>query len=791
MNNLLASWVDSRTGYRGLIQSLLYEHIPGGARWRYVWGSTLIFCFATQMITGLFLWMYYSPSAQTAWESVYYIQYEVAGGWLLRGIHHYTAQVMMVLLALHLMQVVIDGAYRAPREFNFWTGLVLLQVVMGLGLTGYLLPWDQKGYWATKVATNIMRLTPVVGDQVQRVMVGGAEYGHHTLTRFFALHAGVLPLLMIAFIGLHVYLFRRHSITYKDRKNPDSHFWPDQVLKDGVACLAVLGVVLFLCVQHRLFGGAEKELGAALLAPAEPSNEFSAARPEWYFLFLFQFLKYFKDSTTFGEVWGAIYFPGIVLGVVALMPFVGHWKVGHRFNVLFLFVILGGAGFLTAQALYEDSKKDDYKRSVAEALDQAERIRTLADHYSIPVSGAAALFESDPYVQGPRLFERYCSSCHRFESHDGRGNPLEDAPSAADLGDFASREWLIDFLDPAKISTEKFFGGTDFKDGRMARFVQEDVAEYDNTERANLVKVIKALSAEAGLISQKEMDAQDQTEIEEGRKLMLSGDDHEGGLDCVDCHKFHGEGRARGPDLTGYGSEGWLVGIISDPAHKKYYGKRNDRMPAFGEKEILDAKSIQLIAKWLRGDWFVPGGEYEEVSPDGYQGPKLPDAEKSEARADDSETPGGADSDEAPADGAGSDDETGVAAAVEEKPEVEIELPAEIEFVEKIQPILEVHCFKCHGGGKRSPKGDYSLKTKELAFTAGDLGEDPIIAGNSEDSLLYRLISSDDEDERMPPEGKSNQPLSPLQIGLVKAWIDGGAEWPDGVELQKASAGGK
>src|SRR5262249_1001563 len=119
----LMNWLDHRTGIRGLVHAALYEHIPGGARWPYVSRSTLTVAFAVQMITGFFLWACYSPSSQTAWESVYYIQYELAGGWLLRGIHHFMAQAMIVLLGLHLAQVIIDGAYRAPREVNFWIGL--------------------------------------------------------------------------------------------------------------------------------------------------------------------------------------------------------------------------------------------------------------------------------------------------------------------------------------------------------------------------------------------------------------------------------------------------------------------------------------------------------------------------------------------------------------------------------------------------------------------------------------------------------------------------------------------
>ncbi|MGZ8921429.1 MAG: cytochrome b N-terminal domain-containing protein, partial [Limisphaerales bacterium] len=159
----LFDWLDHRTGYKKITHEALYENIPGGSRWRYVWGSTLTFALVIQFITGFFLWMAYSPSSQTAWESVYYIQYEMTGGWLLRGIHHYTAQLMTILLVLHLMQVVIDGAYKAPRELNFIFGVLLLLLVLGLSLTGYLLPWDQKGYWATKVSTNLAAITPVLG----------------------------------------------------------------------------------------------------------------------------------------------------------------------------------------------------------------------------------------------------------------------------------------------------------------------------------------------------------------------------------------------------------------------------------------------------------------------------------------------------------------------------------------------------------------------------------------------------------------------------------------------------
>src|SRR5882672_12908923 len=386
---VLFDWVDSRTGCRKLIHEALYENVPGGARWRYVWGSALTFTLAVQFITGIFLWMGYSPSSQTAWESVYYIQDVMTGGWLLRGLHHYTAHAMIVLLALHLMQVVIDGAYKAPREVNFWFGLILLQLVLALSLTGYLLPWDQKGFWATKVATNLLAAVPAIGPGLQKIIVGGPDYGHHTLTRFFALHAGVLPGAIIVLLVGHIYLFRRHGLTAKEpRLKPDAAFWPDQVLRDAVACLAVLATVLFLILRHRLFSSTGP-LGAELGAPANPTEPFSAARPDWYFLFLFQFLKLFPGGT---ELWGAIIIPTLVMLVIFLMPFIGRWRLGHRFNLGLLFALLLGAGLLTLQATSQDHRNPTYQTGVKDAEQQAERVRILAQSSAgIPPAGAATL----------------------------------------------------------------------------------------------------------------------------------------------------------------------------------------------------------------------------------------------------------------------------------------------------------------------------------------------------------------------------------------------------------------
>lgn len=589
----LLRWLDDRTGYRGLLRTALYERIPGGARWRYVWGSTLVFAMFVQFVTGFVLWAAYSANAQGAWESVYYIQHQMLGGWILRGVHHYMAQVTMILLVLHLMQVVIDGAYRAPRELNFWFGLALLFVVLGLSLTGYLLPWDQKGYWATKVATSIAAITPVVGPMLQQLLIGGSEYGHLTVTRFFALHAGLLPALIVALIVGHVYLFRRQGVTVKDpARAPEAMFWPDQVLRDAVASLAVMATVLFLVFWT---GGAD------LGSPADPTEPYAAARPDWYFMFLFQWLKYFPSGT---EVIGAHLVPGLVVTVVALLPIIGRWRLGHRFNLGIVVSLLSGIGLLTYLAYAQDAADPEFQAAKARAEETARRVEVLASSPAgIPASGGLAMLRVDPLTQGPRLFASNCASCHRFNGHDGLGVVPPDPPRASDLAGYGSREWLAGLLDPARVDTEEYFGATEHSGGRMVRFVERAVASFDAREREMLRKVIMAVSAESRLPSQLAADSAALADIEEGRALIASG-----AIECARCHTFRdvpAEDEV-GPHLTGWGSPAWILGMLRDPTQPMYYGEANDGMPGFLEEGILTEEEVQLIIDWLREDWYRP-----------------------------------------------------------------------------------------------------------------------------------------------------------------------------------------
>jgi ubiquinol-cytochrome c reductase cytochrome b subunit len=443
-------------------------------------------------------------------------------------------------------------------------------------------------------------MVPLLGPKLQVLLVGGSEYGHQTLTRFFALHAGVLPAGIVALLAAHLFLFRRHGLTAKEpKRKPDACFWPDQVLKDAVACLAVLAAVLFLVLRPWLFQTGESP-GAELGAPADPSEPYSAARPEWYFLFLFQFLKYFPGGT---EVWGAVVIPTVVMMAIFLMPIVGRWNLGHRFNVGLLCALFAGAALLAWQAVSQDKRDPTFQAAQREAQEKAARVKTLAQSPAgIPRDGAVTLLQQDPLTQGPKLFSRNCGNCHRFGGHDGTGKIPKEPQSASDLQGFASREWLAGLLDPERVSTTNYFGATKFADGKMARFVKKDLASLTPEQKGQVQKVIVALSAEAQLKSQRAADQRAAALIDEGKKLIASPD-----LRCTECHQFHKPDEdATAPDLTGFGSREWLTSFIANPKHARFYGKRNDRMPAYGDDQILNPQAIRLLADWLRGDWYEP-----------------------------------------------------------------------------------------------------------------------------------------------------------------------------------------
>jgi quinol-cytochrome oxidoreductase complex cytochrome b subunit/mono/diheme cytochrome c family protein len=613
-------WVEHRTGVKKVVDVMLLEGIPGGAKWRYVWGSALAIVFSIQMITGVLLMTAYSPGDSTAWGSVYFIQYEMDFGWLIRGLHHFGSQTMVVLLGIHMLQVVIAGAHLKPREVNWWLGLGLAGVVLGLSLTGYLLPWDQKGFYATQVATNIAGGIKYVGPFIQKVAVGGSEYGNHTLTRFFGLHVAILPGILIALLIAHIWVFRRHGITHP--KNPVGHgwFWPDQAFRDMVVGLIMFAIMLGLVfygwgnkieptpgpdgtvaarsTYDKIAHAGRDGRGANLDAPADKNTDYPA-RPEWYFLFLFQLLKYFPGDQSYI---GTLVIPGAIATILFILPFLGVGKlrpVGHFFAVIFVIALLSGAAYLTAQAWVEDQKHetidkqpykllkdvvaskrynpalgDAHQKHMEEADRRAQRAVQLGGAGS-PAAGSLLLLRNDPMTTGKDLFKQHCATCHNHYDEHAEHEAMNVKPIASDLTNWGTKEWIKGLL--ADPNSDHYFGKSHLKDGKMAKWVTGAAGKKASKDFDDIADWL-------GSHPRKEPGSDDP--LAKGFNKFSDA--------CKECHTFKdpiADG-ADAPDLTGYGDDQWLREMIMAPAHPSKYNA-NNRMPGFRDKENAAASILE------------------------------------------------------------------------------------------------------------------------------------------------------------------------------------------------------
>ena len=213
MANIVNSWLEERLEISKLASGFLYRKVPRGVGWWYTLGSATLVSFILLLVTGLFLMLNYSPSPDHAYESVQYITNEVPFGGLIRSIHFWSASSIVVLVGLHGLRTFFMASYKYPREVTWVLGSLLFLMVMGAAFTGYLLPWDQKAYWATNVGTGIAGQMPVVGPFIQKILIGGSTIGALTLTRFFTFHVGVLPPLIMLLAGIHIFLVVRLGIS--------------------------------------------------------------------------------------------------------------------------------------------------------------------------------------------------------------------------------------------------------------------------------------------------------------------------------------------------------------------------------------------------------------------------------------------------------------------------------------------------------------------------------------------------------------------------------------------------
>jgi ubiquinol-cytochrome c reductase cytochrome b subunit len=406
-------WLNRRTGLDALLRTALYEPIPGGARFAYVFGSGLLFIFISQVITGVFLALYYVPSADHAHTTVAYITKSVTAGSFLRSLHAYGASAMIVVLLLHLSQTYIYGAYKGRRELLWLSGCLLFALVLGMAFTGYLLPWDQRSYFATAVGTNAVSEVPWIGESLKRMMRGGTEMGTLTISRFFVAHVFLIPACIFALVASHILLFRKAGAAGPPTEHPFQPkqkvelFYPRQVLMDlSLTALLIIGLGL-LCFFVPV------QLGP----PANPADAQYVPRPEWYYLPIFQWLKYWHGAAS---IVGILVIPTVLVLAIVALPFLDRnverrpWKRPVAMGAYaFVLTALVGLGLRSQHV-------DKHDAGVAQQLakqrsDEQEFMhKPFEPELSSASLAAANVALADPLAaKGKTIFEaQSCNACH-------------------------------------------------------------------------------------------------------------------------------------------------------------------------------------------------------------------------------------------------------------------------------------------------------------------------------------------------------------------------------------------
>ena len=441
-------WLDERMDLSGVKRALLDREVPDRLTWWHTLGSATLTVFVVQVVTGTMLATYYAASPDHAYSSIEYIQREVASGALVRGIHHWGSSAMVVLVLAHMIRVFSMGAYKYPREANWVLGSLMFVLVLGFGFTGYLLPWDQRAYWATQVGTSIAGTTPFIGSVILAVLRGGSQLGAATLTRFYALHVLVLPLTLGGLILVHLALVIRQGIaprtaalekdapartsdpayaeyykrSYAATKRTGVKFWPDIVGKDLIVSFVVVAIVVLLALAF----------GAGLEAPADPSDNAYVPTPEWYFLPLYQMLKLFPGSL---ESAVAVGVPSLLILTLLALPF---FDTRSRRNLrrrpmamIALAGLLGGCALLFGAAARD--KQPTEVAEIGRPLSSSERA-------------------------GRAIFSRQCAGCHLvagLKASEKKGPGKDNGPELTEIGVHHSAAWLHSFIeDPKKFHSD-------------------------------------------------------------------------------------------------------------------------------------------------------------------------------------------------------------------------------------------------------------------------------------------------------------------------------------------------
>ena len=405
-------WIEERTGFRRLIKHACSERIPGGASLAYVFGSGLLLIFVSQVVTGVALALYYCPSPDHAHTSVAYMVKEVSSGSFLRGIHSYGASAMILILGFHVAQTFLFGSYKGRRELLWISGCVLAFLVFAMGFTGYLLPWDQKAYFATTVGTNIASEFPWVGDSLRKLLRGGNEVGGLTLSRFFVMHVFVLPSTIFFFVMLHVLLFRKAGPAGPKEADPilpslkSEPFYPKQVFYDIGFGLLILVVLAWAALK----------VPASLGPVANPADTQYLPRPEWYFRPMFHWYRYFGGV---GTVIGVIVIPAVFSLLFIFVPFLDRGKsrfITSRKIPIGIFGFVSGSIIALGFQSFREDARDPFVSTQLKRQEAAEKAYLNVPFKPIVVgdSHGDAPESADPRVSGGKtVFKaKSCNACH-------------------------------------------------------------------------------------------------------------------------------------------------------------------------------------------------------------------------------------------------------------------------------------------------------------------------------------------------------------------------------------------
>jgi ubiquinol-cytochrome c reductase cytochrome b subunit len=591
-------WLDERTGWRRAAQAWTDHPAVGGGVWARAIGSAVATCIGILALTGVVLMTAYAPSPQTAWASVAYTQFVQDGGWIIRGVHFWAAQALMVLAVLHVLHGAFAAAYRKPGEIGWWLTLAILGVAMAQGITGGLLPWDQQGWWARVVEGNITGLAPVVGGWLQRSMSGGAELGAIGLSRAFTIHVLVLPAVLLAAVWGRRALALRAAAAQPGRDTVGDRLAPGFLVAAGVtlALLAVTGAL------H----------GAPLDAPADPLSDYPA-RPEWFLMSLFALRKLFHGPM---EFWGTTLVPALAAAYLVALPLLDRGT--NRARVLAPVVaIFGGAVLLAFSGLRHDARDKAYQKARAKADLLAAAAGKLAVD-GVPPAGALEMVRHDPELRGRDLFDHHCASCHVLgdlgdpekataTNLDGWGTVpwLEammhdpDAPAFFGRGPYKGQMPSVDARPKDKPPGEKWtpMVKSDADRHAIAVFLasQADAPPPGDKDKVDPPKDDKEKAADKG----KGGDA-DSAERARGEKIVS---DH-----CTACHLYKGDGDDEGskvaPELSGYASVAWTRAQVANPSSAETYREKaldaamKKHMPRFDGD--LSPADVDIVARWTQ-----------------------------------------------------------------------------------------------------------------------------------------------------------------------------------------------